>query len=394
MTPSERRSAFGLAGIYGFRMLGLFLILPVFALYAENMPQATPVLIGLAIGVYGLTQAVLQIPFGLLSDKIGRKPIIIGGLLLFAIGSVIAATADSIWMIIVGRAIQGSGAIAAAIMALLADLTRDSVRTRAMATVGMTIGMSFTVALIAGPILNQWVAVPGIFWLTALLALGGIGILVFIVPTPEKSSVHGDAEPVPAMFGRVLRNPDLLRLDLGIFVLHLVLTALFLAIPLALRDAGLAVERHSLLYLPVLVLSLAIMVPFIIRAEKHGRMKQVFLGAIALMVFAQVLLYLMIDSLWGLAFSMLLFFIAFNLLEATLPSLVSKTAPSEIKGTAMGVYSTAQFSGAFFGGLAGGWVHQGFGLSAVFIMGGLLTASWLIAALGMRVSGTSGSATA
>lgn len=394
MTPSERRSAFGLAGIYGFRMLGLFLILPVFALYAENMPQATPVLIGLAIGVYGLTQAVLQIPFGLLSDKIGRKPIIIGGLLLFAIGSVIAATADSIWMIIVGRAIQGSGAIAAAIMALLADLTRDSVRTRAMATVGMTIGMSFTVALIAGPILNQWVAVPGIFWLTALLALGGIGILVFIVPTPEKSSVHGDAEPVPAMFGRVLRNPDLLRLDLGIFVLHLVLTALFLAIPLALRDAGLAVERHSLLYLPVLVLSLAIMVPFIIRAEKHGRMKQVFLGAITLMVFAQVLLYLMIDSLWGLAFAMLLFFIAFNLLEATLPSLVSKTAPSEIKGTAMGVYSTAQFSGAFFGGLAGGWVHQGFGLSAVFIMGGLLTASWLIAALGMRVSGTSGSATA
>lgn len=375
-------------------MLGLFLILPVFALYAENMPQATPVLIGLAVGIYGLTQAVLQIPFGLLSDKIGRKPIIIGGLLLFALGSVIAATADNIWVIIAGRAIQGSGAIAAAIMALLADLTRDSVRTRAMAMVGMTIGMSFTLALIAGPALNHWMGVSGIFWLTAVLAVVGMGILLFIVPTPEKSSVHIDAEPVPAMFSRALKNPHLLRLDLGIFVLHLVLTALFLALPLVLRDNGLAVEHHTFLYLPVLLLSMGIMVPFIIRAEKRGRMKQVFIGAILLLVIALALFYLTVESLWGLAFAMLLFFVAFNILEATLPSLVSKTAPAEVKGTAMGIYSTAQFSGAFFGGLLGGWVHQGFGLSAVFLMCALLVAGWLAAAAGMKISSATKTATA
>lgn len=385
MNQEERRSAFGLAGIYGFRMLGLFLILPVFAIYAENMSLATPVLIGVAIGVYGLTQALLQIPFGLLSDRIGRKPIIIAGLLLFAVGSVIAATAENIWLIILGRAIQGSGAIAAAVMALLADLTRESVRTRAMALVGMTIGMSFTVALIAGPLLNTWIGVSGIFWLTAALALGGIVILLAIVPNPAQSSVHSDAEPVPSMFRSVLSKPDLLRLDLGIFVLHLVLTALFLAIPLALRDAGLQPEQHTLLYLPVLLLSLAIMVPFIIIAEKQGKIKQVFLAAIGALITAQLMLYLFIESLWGLTFSLLLFFVAFNLLEATLPSLVSKTAPRRVKGTAMGVYSSAQFSGAFFGGLLGGIIHQNYGLAAVFIMGVVLTTVWLLGALGMQV---------
>lgn len=385
MNPLERRSAYGLAGIYGFRMLGLFLILPVFALYAEHLEYATPVLVGLAIGIYGLTQAVLQIPFGLLSDKVGRKPVIVGGLLLFALGSIIAATADDIWLIIAGRAIQGAGAIAAAIMALLADLTRDSQRTKAMAMVGITIGMSFSVALILGPLLHHWIGMSGIFWLTAGLAVVGIFILLWVVPTPVRSSVHGDAEPVPAMFRRVLANTDLLRLDLGIFTLHLVLTGLFLSIPLALRDAGLPVQQHSYLYLPVMLVAMAIMVPFIIMAEKHGRMKSVFLGGIGLLILAQTGFYFTLHSFWGLAFFMLLFFIAFNILEATLPSLVSKAAPPEAKGTAMGVYSTSQFSGAFFGGLVGGGIHAQFGLSAVFLMGTLACLIWLLIASGMRV---------
>jgi len=385
LNPRERRATLGLAAIYGSRMLGLFLILPVFALYAEHLPSATPVLTGIAIGIYGLTQAALQIPFGLASDRIGRKPVIVAGLILFAVGSVVAATADDIWTIIAGRAIQGSGAIAAAVMALLADLTRDSHRTRAMATVGVTIGFSFTVALIAGPLFNTWIGVPGLFWLTAILALLGIAILLVAIPTPERSSVHAEAEPVPALFGKVLRNPQLLRLDLGIFCLHLVLTALFLAVPLELVEAGLAVERHAWLYLPVMLGGMGLMVPFVIKAEKGGKMKEVFLGAVGLLGLAQIGLYAMEGSLWGLGLALLAFFTAFNLLEATLPSLVSKLAPGAIRGTAMGVYSTSQFTGAFMGGLTGGWVHQHYGTTMVFVTSAIVTLIWLLAAQGMEV---------
>jgi len=381
----ERHATLGLAGIYGSRMLGLFLILPVFALYAEHLASATPILIGMAIGIYGLTQAVLQIPFGLLSDKIGRKPVIVGGLLLFALGSIIAATADDIWMIIVGRAIQGSGAIAAAVMALLADLTRDNQRTKAMATVGVTIGMSFTVALIAGPLFNAWIGVPGLFWITAALAVASILILLLVVPTPEHISIHSDAEPVPGLFGKVLRDPQLLRLDAGIFTLHLVLTALFLALPLTLRDAGLPVENHSWLYLPVMLLSMGLMVPFIIMAEKKDKMKQVFTGAIGTLGVALAGFWLLSGSIWGLGLMLLLFFVAFNLLEASLPSLVSRLAPGAIRGTAMGVYSTSQFSGAFVGGLLGGWVHAGFGETSVFLLGAGFILMWLLLASGMQV---------
>ena len=386
MNQLEQRSAYGLAGIYGFRMLGLFLILPVFALYAEDLGHATPLLVGLAIGIYGLTQAVLQIPFGFLSDRIGRKPVIVGGLLLFALGSVIAATADDIWLIIIGRAIQGSGAIAAAIMALLADLTRESQRTKAMAMVGITIGISFALALISGPLLHHWMGMSGIFWLTAALAVLGILILMLVVPTPVHSSVHGDAEPVPAMFRRVLGNVDLLRLDLGIFTLHLALTSLFLSIPLALRDVGLPVQQHTYLYLPVMLIAMIIMVPLIIMAEKRGRMKPVFLGAIGLLVLTQIGFYFSLHSFWGMALCMALFFVGFNVLEATLPSLVSKTSPREAKGTAMGVYTTSQFAGAFCGGLAGGWIHTEFGLAAVYLMGALACSVWLLLASGMRVT--------
>ncbi len=387
MSAGEIRATVGLAGVYGVRMLGLFLILPVFALFAEGLAGATPFLTGLAVGIYGLTQAVLQIPFGLLSDRIGRKPVIFGGLLLFALGSVIAGSADDVWLVIIGRAVQGAGAISAAVMALAADLTREENRTKAMAAIGMTIGLSFMLALLAGPLLGRLIGVSGIFWLTAVLALVAIALVALVVPTPTRSKTHRDAEAVPAMFRRVFSFSDLWRLDLGIFSLHLILTALFLSIPLVLRDLGLAPVQHSMLYLPVMLISLLAMVPFVIIAEKRGMMKQVLLGAVAALSLGQFALGMFASEFWGFVGALLVFFTAINLLEAMMPSLVSKVAPVDAKGTAMGVYSTSQFAGAFVGGLVGGTVHQHFGVTAVFEAGALVALIWLLVASGMRKPG-------
>ncbi len=384
MSRLERRAGASLAGIFVFRMLGLFLILPVFALYAEHLAGTTPLLVGIAIGAYGLTQAILQIPFGMLSDHIGRKPVIVAGLLLFALGSVIAARADSIWGVILGRAIQGSGAVAAAIMALAADLTREEHRTKVMAMIGMSIGMAFALALVLGPILNDHIGVPGIFWVTAGLAVAGILIILFAVPTPPRSSLHRDAEAVPALLARVFRDGQLLRLDFGIFTLHMMLTSVFLALPLSLRDAGLAEARHWLLYLPVLIGSMLLMIPFVIAAEKYGRMKSVFLFAVALLALASIIFWQGAHALWALTLGLVVFFTAFNILEATLPSLVSRFAPADGKGSAMGVYSTSQFLGAFAGGAIGGWAHQHFGVMAVYLATAAVALLWLGVAAGMR----------
>ncbi len=383
MSAEERKASLSLAAIFALRMLGLFLILPVFALYAEHLEGVTPLLIGAAIGAYGLTQAMLQIPFGMLSDRIGRKPVIIIGLLIFAVGSVVAASADTIWGIIAGRLLQGSGAIAAAIMALAADLSREEHRTKMMATIGISIGMAFTVSLILGPMLNSAVGVPGIFWVTALLAMGGVLVVVFIVPTPKESHLHRDTEPVPAQFKNVLSNPNLLRLDFGILILHMVLTALFLSFPLMLRDQGLAVEDHWQVYLPVMTLAMGSMVPFIIIAEKRSKMKPIFLGAISALALSLFALYFSADSFYGLIAGLFIFFTAFNLLEASLPSLISKIAPAESKGTAMGVYTSSQFIGAFLGGILGGWVHAVLGLEAVFLAAAFGVLLWLLVASGM-----------
>jgi MFS family permease len=385
MTADERRAALGLGSVYAARMLGLFMILPIFTLYAHNLAGYTPALAGLAIGAYGLSQALLQIPFGLLSDRLGRKRIITTGLLLFAAGSVVAATAHGILGVILGRALQGAGAIAAAVMALAADLTREDHRTKAMAIIGMSIGAAFTLSLIAGPIIGAWLGLSGVFWTTAVLALLALAILHLYVPDPVASRFHRDAEPVPAQIGSVLGDGQLLRLDAGILVLHLVMTATFVALPLALRDiGGLPADRHWEVYLGVLLASVVLMLPFVILAERRRRIKRVFLGAIVVVGVAQLG---MLSADWGLAYlilAMVLYFAAFNVLEASLPSLVSKVAPAQSKGTALGVYSTAQFLGAFLGGASGGWMLQHFGTHGVFILCAGMAGLWFLFALGMR----------
>ena len=384
MTAREQRAALSLSVIFALRMLGLFMILPVFALYAEHLSGVTPLLIGMAIGVYGLTQALFQIPFGMLSDRFGRKPVIALGLLIFAAGSAVAALSTSIEGVILGRALQGMGAIAAAVMALAADLTSEEHRTKAMGIIGMSIGMSFIAAMVAGPILNEWISVPGIFWLIAILALLGIGVLYLGVPDPGQPHFHLDAEAEPAQFKTVLRDGQLLRLDFGILVLHMVLTATFVVVPLKLRDMGLLGADHWQLYLPVMVLAMLAMVPFIIIAEKRHQLKNVFLGAIALLLIAELLLMQPAQSLLFVGLVLWLFFTAFNLLEASLPSLVSKTAPADAKGTAMGIYSSAQFFGAFLGGVLGGWAYGQWGMDGAFALCAGLIALWWLAATSMR----------
>jgi MFS family permease len=384
MEPQEFRAASALAAVFSVRLLGLFMIYPVFAAYAQQLSGATPYLIGEALGVYGLSQGVLQIPFGLLSDRFGRKPMIIIGLVLFGIGSAVAALSTSIGGVIVGRVLQGAGAVGSVILALLADLTAEENRTKAMAMVGITIGASFMIALVAGPILANFIGVPGIFWLMVGLALIGIAITEFIVPRPRLLRVHRDAETVPGLIGSVLRNPELLRLDIGVFALHALLTASFLVVP-GLLHGTLDVSVHSqwIVYLPVLVVSIVVMVPAIIVAEKHRRMKGVFVASVAALVLSQVMLYFGAHNFYALLAALVVFFSAFNIMEASLPSLITKAAPPDAKGTAAGLYSSLQFLGIFVGGVVGGWANQAGGTAAVFVLTTAIALVWLLAAATM-----------
>lgn len=382
MAPVERRSALALAGIFGLRMLGLFLILPVLALYAHDLPGATPLLVGTALGAYGLTQALLQVPFGAASDRFGRKPVIAFGLVVFALGSVVAAVADDIYLLLLGRILQGAGAIAAAIIAMVADLTREETRTRAMALIGMTIGASFAVSLVAGPGLAHWLGVPGIFWLTAVLSVAAIGVLYLVVPEPEVSRHHRDAQLSRAMLGDVLRSPMLLRLDFGIFALHFILTAIFVVVPpLLVAQLDLGTDRQWQLYLPVMLASFVLMFPLVFVAEAKRRMQPVFIGAIALLVAALLGLAEVPRSVWGIGLALVAFFTAFNVLEASLPSLISKAAPVAAKGTAVGIYNMAEFFGAFLGGTLGGALAGAYGAEGVFIVGAAVAIVWAGVAL-------------
>jgi len=388
MNSLERRSVAALASVYAMRMLGLFMVMPVFVLLGDDLEGATPALIGLAIGIYGLGQAVLQIPFGMLSDRFGRKRMIYIGLALFAMGSLLAASADSIYVVIAGRILQGAGAIASVLMALLSDLTREEERTKAMATVGVSIGLSFSLSLVVGPLLGSAFGLAGIFYVTAGLAVVAMVIVSRLVPTPHQHVLSADSQPARKMLTKVLADPRLLRLDFGIFALHLVLTAVFLIFPTLLQDQfGLPSSSHWWFYLTVMVTSFFAMIPFIIIGEKKRKMKPILCGAIVMLTLSTAAVGYLSQALivaWAVLF---FFFMAFNLLEASLPSLVSKESPAAAKGTAMGVYSTSQFFGAFLGGALGGVLLQQAGLQGViWLMVGVLLL-WLLVALSMPAPG-------
>jgi MFS family permease len=386
MTPAELRATLSLASIYGLRMLGMFLILPIFAIYASTLPdKPSGLMVGLALGAYGLTQALLQLPFGMASDKYGRKPMIYIGLAIFSIGSMVAALAMNIEGVIIGRAIQGAGAVSAVVTALVADLTRDEHRTKAMATIGGTIGIAFAFSLVAGPILNEWMGVPGIFFLTGILTLAAIAVVRFVVPDPVHSHYHSDASAAPAKLKDVLKNRQLLRLNYGIFALHAAQMAMFVVVPFAINQTSdMDVNQHWKIYLPVVLAAFVLMVPAIIYAEKQSKMKQVFVAAVAVMLLAQIMFAVSISYFWGIVASLTIYFIAFNLLEASLPSLISKIAPAAAKGTAMGVYNTAQSLGIFVGGAFGGYLSHVYGFASVFIFCGVMMVLWLLFASSMQ----------
>lgn len=384
MTPLEVRASIGLALIFGLRLFGLFIILPVFVIYAEHLQGGTNMtLVGIAMGAYGLTQAILQIPYGWWSDRYGRKPVIYAGLVLFAVGSFVAAGAGSIHMVILGRVLQGMGAISAAVIAMVADLTREQHRTKAMAMVGSTIGVVFGLSLVASPPLNRLIGVPGIFALTGFLALGAILVVWRLIPDPHAAAAP--ARGTIAEFRTLLSDGQLMRLNFGIFALHSVLMAMFIAMPLALRKAGLPVSHHWQVYLPVMIVSFVLMLPAVMRSGKGALLKRFFVLAIALVLLAQVLLALLPAHLWPLTLVLLVFFTAFNLLEATLPSLISRIAPPQAKGAALGIYSSVQYLGTFVGAAAGGFAYGHWGEDGVTAFCALLAVIWLLLAVGMKI---------
>ncbi|WP_076414325.1 MFS transporter [Shewanella sp. UCD-KL12] len=384
LSKTEKKVAFSLASVFGLRMMGLFMIMPVFALYGQHLEGFSPLWVGIAIGAYGLTQAALQIPMGILSDKYGRKPIILIGLLMFAFGSLVAANADTIYGVVAGRALQGMGAIAAAVLALAADLTRDEQRTKVMAIIGMCIGFSFALSLLVGPIVAQHLGLSGLFAMTAGLAVLGMVIVQVLVPNPISQAPKGDTVATPTKLKAMLKDPQLFRLDAGIFILHLVLTAVFVALPLDLVDAGLVKEKHWMLYFPAFIAAFFLMVPLIIVGVKKKNTKATFQIALMIMMVALGAMAMFANNLVVLSIAVVLFFTGFNYLEASLPSLIAKFCPVGDKGSAMGVYSTSQFLGAFCGGLLGGGAYQLVGAEGVFAVALGLMVIWLFLTLGME----------
>ena len=383
MTPAERRSGVALAAIFALRMLGLFLILPVFAIYAKDLPGGDDVaLVGLALGAYGLAQALLQIAYGVASDRFGRKPVIVFGLLLFIIGSFVAALAGDIYGIIAGRVLQGAGAISAAVTALAADLTREQHLTKVMAMIGSSIGLVFALSMVGAPLLYAAIGMPGIFALTGGLAILAIYVVLKVVP----SAPAIERRPSWPSFVEVLAQRQLLRLNFGVFTLHLVQTAMWVLLPsLLVHSGGLAAAEHWKVYLPAVLVSFVVMVPAIIAAEKHGRMKLVFNGAIALLLIVQLGFGFFGGGVYALAFWLTLFFVAFNVLEATQPSLISRCAPAHAKGAALGVYNTTQSLGLFCGGVLGGVLAKHGGAPAVWLTCALLVLCWLALGLSMAM---------
>ena len=383
MTSVERRSGIGLASIFALRMLGLFMILPVFSLYAKQLPSGNDMaLVGLALGAYGLTQTFLQIAYGAASDRFGRKPVIVFGLLLFALGSFVAAVSHDIYGIIGGRVLQGAGAISAAVTALAADLTREQHLTKVMAMIGSSIGLTFAICMVASPILYATIGMPGIFAMTGVLSLVAIYVVLRVVPAAPVIP----RQPGWASFVEVLGHPQLLRMNFGVFCLHLIQTSMWVLLPAALVHTGhLPVGEHWKFYLPAVLVSFVLMVPAIIAAEKHGLMKVIFNGAIVLLLIVQIGFGYFSDSVYELFVWLLLFFVAFNILEATQPSLISRIAPPHAKGAALGVYNTTQSLGLFLGGVIGGTLTKHVGQHAVWLLCGALALAWLVLGLSMNM---------
>jgi len=383
MTPVELRAGASLAGVYGLRMLGLFFILPVFAVHAPKLRGGEDIaLVGLALGIYGLAQGILQIPFGMASDRWGRKPVLYAGLLIFAAGSFLGIVADDIWTAIAARTLQGAGAISSVAMALAADLTRERHRTKIMAMIGSTIGLMFALSLVGAPVLYRWIGMEGLFALTGFLSLAAMWVVKTQVPDAPMRRSAPSAKPV-SMRASVL-HPELLRLNAGIFILHVVLYAMFVVVPPVMVDAGLELSSHWRLYLPVVLLSFAAMIPPILYVDRRNAPKPVLIGAVALLVAVEAAFGAADKGLSTLAALMLGFFISFNVLEALLPSLVSRIAPAEGRGVAIGVYNTTQTLGVALGGVLGGWIAKHFGAAAVFGLCAALSALWLVVAVGMR----------
>ena len=385
MSSTEIRVATVLAGVFSTRMLGLFMVVPVFSVYAQGLHGYTSALAGWAIGIYGLTQSLLQIPLGRLSDRIGRRPVILGGLVMFAIGSVVAAMSESIEGVILGRAMQGMGAIASAMMALAADLTREEHRLKVMAVIGGSIGASFTLAIILGPLLAGIAGLKGIFWVTAVLATGAMALIWFYIPKVQIARFHRDTEVEWAWLGRVLGDMQLLRLNAGVLILHFVMTSTFFSLPLIwVKQHNLMVAQHWQVYLPMMVLAILLVLPFIMLGEKKHQLKQVFILAVVFLVLASFGLWVSVLQWWALVALLGLFFVGFNILEASLPSLVAKFAPPAHRGTAMGAFSTSQFMGAFLGAVSAGWISGHYEPAVVFLINGVLVLVWLGIALSMR----------
>ena len=386
MTATERRASTSLASIFALRMLGLFLVLPVFALEARRYPGGEdPMWLGLAMGIYGLTQGLLQLPFGMASDRFGRKRIIVLGLMIFALGSFWAAAATDLMGLLVGRSLQGAGAVSAAVTALLADLTRDEVRTKAMAMVGGSIGLIFALSLVVSPLLAGWIGLSGLFGLTGVLALLGVGVVIWSVP-PAPAPVTGEGR---GRLRDVLARADLMRLNVGVFVLHAVQLAMWVSVPALLVQAGLQTPQHWRVYLPAVALSF-VFLGLVFAAERRGHLKKVFLLSIVLMVVVELGLLVQsagAPSLAWMAVLLWVFFCGFNALEATQPSLASRMAPRAMRGTAMGVYNTLQSLGFFVGGLGGGWLVKSWGSPMLFLCCAGAMLVWLFVALPMQMPG-------
>ncbi len=383
MTSAELRSSASLASVQALRMLGLFMVLPVLAVHASSLPEAGDArLVGLALGIYGLTQAMLQLPFGLASDRYGRKPVIVAGLLIFALGSFVAAMADDLYLMILGRGLQGAGAISAAVSALVADSTRESQRTKAMAMVGITIGGTFALSLIVAPPLYRWVGIGGMFAFTGALALAAIVWVLRVVPD---APLQARESLTRADFIRVAGDPDLMRINFGIFALHAVQVAIFVVLPgWLIERAGLPVGEHWMLYLPVVLLSFWPMMPAVNWGERRGRQRTVFLASVALLALVMAGLCLQPQGLVPFAVLLFVFFAVFNILEASLPSMVSRLAPADIRGTALGLFNTTQSLGLFAGGALAGLIRSAWGDSAVFALAGATLTVWLLVAMRHR----------